>query len=321
MHMKSLMACLLAGMLSVSAAAQNVKWTIGWTNANGSSYVETIKTVPARIEAATKGRLKIELYDTLVAGAEQPAAVREDGWKIAGCPVNGPQLASSGGRVAAAWFTALQTVLPPPARAFAPPLKQATRSILYLKPHLAVILDRYETGNPDDTFTLHLHAPELDQKIARKLVEVIHILRDHRDTVDEATLAVSAEAVGILRTMYDKTVEYSKNRVQFGRAIGNFTHEDDRRGDDQGTHRLGEVANDWRVRIVGRCGEHPRHEGTHSPDCPQPAKPDDPQADDPQAHPHRHPATDRGGPRVLQGPVPGVRGAHDRGRGRPALRD
>lgn len=77
MHRKSLMACLLAGMLSVSAAAQNVKWTVGWTNANGSSYVETIKTVPARIEAATKGRLKIELYDTLVAGAEQPAAVRD----------------------------------------------------------------------------------------------------------------------------------------------------------------------------------------------------------------------------------------------------
>jgi TRAP-type C4-dicarboxylate transport system substrate-binding protein len=77
MHLKSLMACLLAGMLSVSAAAQNVKWTVGWTNATGSSYAETIKTVPARIDAATKGRLKIELYDTLVAGAEQPAAVRD----------------------------------------------------------------------------------------------------------------------------------------------------------------------------------------------------------------------------------------------------
>jgi TRAP-type C4-dicarboxylate transport system substrate-binding protein len=77
MQLKSLMACLLAGVLSVPAAAQNIKWTVGWTNANGSSYVETIKTVPARIEAATKGRLKIELYDTLVAGAEQPAAVRD----------------------------------------------------------------------------------------------------------------------------------------------------------------------------------------------------------------------------------------------------
>lgn len=73
----SLVAGLLASLLSFGAAAQQVKWTVGWTNANGSSYAETIKTVPARIEAVTKGRLKIELYDTLVAGAEQPAAVRD----------------------------------------------------------------------------------------------------------------------------------------------------------------------------------------------------------------------------------------------------
>jgi alkylation response protein AidB-like acyl-CoA dehydrogenase len=41
-------------------------------------------------------------------------------------------------------------------------------------------------------------------------------------TVDEATLAVCAEAVGIMRTLHDKTVEYSKNRVQFGVPIGSF---------------------------------------------------------------------------------------------------
>lgn len=41
-------------------------------------------------------------------------------------------------------------------------------------------------------------------------------------TVDEGTLAVSAEAVGILRSMHDKTVEYSKNRIQFGVPIGSF---------------------------------------------------------------------------------------------------
>ncbi len=40
--------------------------------------------------------------------------------------------------------------------------------------------------------------------------------------IDEATLAVCAEAVGILRTMHDKTVEYAKNRVQFGVPIGTF---------------------------------------------------------------------------------------------------
>jgi alkylation response protein AidB-like acyl-CoA dehydrogenase len=40
--------------------------------------------------------------------------------------------------------------------------------------------------------------------------------------IDEATLAVCAEAVGIMRTMHDKTVEYSKSRSQFGVPIGSF---------------------------------------------------------------------------------------------------
>ncbi len=68
----------LAGLLiSGAATAQQITWTAGFVNAVGSSYVETLKGVPARIEAATKGRLKLELYDTLVAGPEQPAAVRD----------------------------------------------------------------------------------------------------------------------------------------------------------------------------------------------------------------------------------------------------
>lgn len=41
-------------------------------------------------------------------------------------------------------------------------------------------------------------------------------------TVDEATLGVCAEAVGIMRLLTDKTVEYSKSRVQFGVPIGSF---------------------------------------------------------------------------------------------------
>jgi alkylation response protein AidB-like acyl-CoA dehydrogenase len=43
-----------------------------------------------------------------------------------------------------------------------------------------------------------------------------------QEVVDEATLAVCAEAVGIIRTLQDKTVEYVKNRVQFGVPIGSF---------------------------------------------------------------------------------------------------
>jgi alkylation response protein AidB-like acyl-CoA dehydrogenase len=43
-----------------------------------------------------------------------------------------------------------------------------------------------------------------------------------QNTIDEATLAVCAEAIGIMRSLHDKTVEYSKNRMQFGMPIGSF---------------------------------------------------------------------------------------------------
>ncbi len=39
---------------------------------------------------------------------------------------------------------------------------------------------------------------------------------------DDATLAVCAEAVGIMQLMTHKTIEYSKSRVQFGVPIGSF---------------------------------------------------------------------------------------------------
>ncbi|MEE8426706.1 MAG: acyl-CoA dehydrogenase [Woeseiaceae bacterium] len=40
--------------------------------------------------------------------------------------------------------------------------------------------------------------------------------------IDEATLAVCAEAVGIMQVLRVKTLEYSKSRVQFGVPIGSF---------------------------------------------------------------------------------------------------
>ena len=43
-----------------------------------------------------------------------------------------------------------------------------------------------------------------------------------QSVIDEATLCVCAEAIGIIRCMHDKTVEYSKDRVQFGVPIGKF---------------------------------------------------------------------------------------------------
>ena len=43
-----------------------------------------------------------------------------------------------------------------------------------------------------------------------------------RAVIGEATLAVCAEAVGILEVLYKKTVEYTKQRVQFGTPIASF---------------------------------------------------------------------------------------------------
>ena len=59
---------------------------------------------------AYRNRTTKEVRDIFVAltadGDWQPGElVDEDGWEIAGCPVNGPALAADGNRVAASWFT------------------------------------------------------------------------------------------------------------------------------------------------------------------------------------------------------------------------
>ena len=70
-------------------------------------------------------------------------------------------------------------------------------------------------------------AAELELKEVR--VEAGAVLGDIGDgfaaldaTIEDATLAVCAEAVGIMQTLKDKTVEYSKSRMQFGVPIGSF---------------------------------------------------------------------------------------------------
>ena len=58
---------------------------------------------------AYRDRTAAEIRDIgaarLVDGAWKTAPVREDGWQIAGCPVNGPALATAGNVTAVAWYT------------------------------------------------------------------------------------------------------------------------------------------------------------------------------------------------------------------------
>jgi hypothetical protein len=60
---------------------------------------------------AYRGRTAEEVRDIRVTrfrgqAWDEPRTLSGDDWRINACPVNGPQLASDGGRVAAAWFTA-----------------------------------------------------------------------------------------------------------------------------------------------------------------------------------------------------------------------
>ncbi len=60
---------------------------------------------------AVRGRTGSEVRDIWTirandSGWSSPAAVFDDGWTIAGCPVNGPAIVAEGDRVALAWFSA-----------------------------------------------------------------------------------------------------------------------------------------------------------------------------------------------------------------------
>ena len=71
----------------------------------------TVTVTPAGPVAAWRGRTDDEVRDHRVARLRDgkwtsPVPLREEGWEIAGCPVNGPMLTACGMKIAAAWFTA-----------------------------------------------------------------------------------------------------------------------------------------------------------------------------------------------------------------------
>ncbi|CAN5220641.1 hypothetical protein BH24PSE2_BH24PSE2_24530 [soil metagenome] len=66
---------------------------------------------PDGIVAVYRNRSQDEVRDIAVVRFDgqrwsEPWVIADDGWRIAGCPVNGPAIAARGDRVGAAWFTA-----------------------------------------------------------------------------------------------------------------------------------------------------------------------------------------------------------------------
>lgn len=71
----------------------------------------TMTEAQGAVTLAYRGRTKDEVRDMRVAqfsGGKwsKPTELHADGWKIAACPVNGPQLAAHGPSLGAAWYTA-----------------------------------------------------------------------------------------------------------------------------------------------------------------------------------------------------------------------
>lgn len=72
--------------------------------------------IPGGTLVAYRDRSDAEIRDIAVVRHRDgvwspPTPVHDDGWEIAGCPVNGPALAAEGERVALAWFTAADSTL------------------------------------------------------------------------------------------------------------------------------------------------------------------------------------------------------------------
>ena len=78
----------------------------------------------------------------------------------------------------------------------------------------------YQTVDAHQAAEIRLENVQVDAGAVLGEIDAGHAVLE--DVIDEATLAVCAEAVGIMQIMTDKTVEYSKNRVQFGVPIGSF---------------------------------------------------------------------------------------------------
>ncbi len=83
-----------------------------------------------------------------------------------------------------------------------------------------LLLNAYHTVDGLRAAELTLHDVHVDGESV--LGDVGAGLAALEATIDDATLAICAEGVGIMHVLKDKTIEYSKGRSQFGVPIGSF---------------------------------------------------------------------------------------------------
>ena len=103
------------GAMTVHSAAFNRDWKQTFELAVDGRVCDCCPTTVAITSdgpiVAYRDRTEDDVRDIYVSRYEkgkwsEPAAVHDDGWKVAACPVNGPMLSANGRNVAIAWFTA-----------------------------------------------------------------------------------------------------------------------------------------------------------------------------------------------------------------------
>jgi len=79
--------------------------TTGMTMSGGRPVIVYRDRSPEEVRDIAVVRQTATERSPAASGWSKPRLVHADGWKIAGCPVNGPQVDARGKRVAVAWFT------------------------------------------------------------------------------------------------------------------------------------------------------------------------------------------------------------------------
>ena len=93
---------------------------------------------------------------------------------------------------------------------------------LFIIPSDAKGLSRRDYPTVDGQRASELILDNVELDVASRLGEEGQGLNILQQAIDFATLAIGSEAVGCMEVLYKDTVEYCKNREQFGQPIGKF---------------------------------------------------------------------------------------------------
>jgi hypothetical protein len=138
-----------------------------------------------------------------------PVSVHEDGWRIAGCPVNGPAVAARGNDVYVAWFTgangaprALLARSRDGGLSFARPIDLATQDVLG---RVDVALGRegavWATWLGEDAAAQHVRIARFDAALAQRSEAVLAQLPRGRST-GFPRMAAAGDAVHVVWTQF-----------------------------------------------------------------------------------------------------------------------